>query len=48
MSAAGRRLMEEIGMVCNLLKLLPLYYNVDVGNGFREHEITHVFYGVCN
>ncbi|EEC1444777.1 isopentenyl-diphosphate Delta-isomerase [Salmonella enterica] len=48
MSAAGRRLMEEMGMVCNLLKLFPLYYNVDVENGFREHEITHVFYGVCN
>ncbi|ECL4818663.1 isopentenyl-diphosphate Delta-isomerase [Salmonella enterica] len=48
MSAAGRRLMEEMGMKCNLLKLFPLYYNVDVGNGFREHEITHVFYGVSN
>ncbi|ECW0140541.1 isopentenyl-diphosphate Delta-isomerase [Salmonella enterica subsp. salamae] len=48
MSAAERRLMEEMGMECNLLKLFPLYYNVDVGNGFREHEITHVFYGVCN
>ncbi|EAU9425546.1 isopentenyl-diphosphate Delta-isomerase [Salmonella enterica] len=48
MSAARRRLMEEMGMECNLLKLFPLYYNVDVGNGFREHEITHVFYGICN
>lgn len=48
MSAAKRRLMEEMGMDCNLFKLFPLYYNVDVGNGFREHEITHIFYGVCN
>ncbi|EAT4157308.1 NUDIX domain-containing protein, partial [Salmonella enterica] len=48
MSAAKRRLMEEMGIDCNLLKLFPLYYNVDVGDGFCEHEIAHVFYGVCN
>ncbi|ECC3466080.1 isopentenyl-diphosphate Delta-isomerase [Salmonella enterica subsp. enterica] len=48
MSAAKRRLKEEMGIECNLLSLFPLYYNVDVGNGFREHEITHVFYGVCS
>lgn len=48
LSAANRRLMEEMGIKCSLSKLLKIYYNVSVGGKLKEHEISHVFYGISD
>ena len=43
LSAANRRLREEMGIECPLSKLLKIYYNVYVGGDLTEHEIAHIF-----
>ncbi|EML8709668.1 isopentenyl-diphosphate Delta-isomerase [Escherichia coli] len=48
LSAANRRLREEMGIECPLSKLLKIYYNVYVGGDLTEHEIAHIFYGVSD
>jgi len=43
--SAQRRLMEEMGMDCDLEKLFHFTYNAQVENGLTEHEFDHVFIG---
>ena len=43
--AANRRLMEEMGLKCDLTELFSFTYRADVGNDLIEHEYDHVFYG---
>ncbi len=43
--ATDRRLMEEMGMDCNMEKAFDFVYKADVGQGLTEHEFDHVFVG---
>jgi isopentenyl-diphosphate Delta-isomerase len=43
--ATSRRLMEEMGMQCNITKAFDFVYKADVGQGLTEHELDHVFVG---
>ncbi len=43
--ATSRRLMEEMGMQCNITKAFDFVYKADVGQGLTEHEFDHVFVG---
>lgn len=43
--AAARRLREEMGVACALVRLMTTTYRADVGNGLIEHELVHVFGG---
>lgn len=44
--AAGRRLREEMGLVCPLRFSRTIRYSADVGNGLIENELVHLFVGV--
>ena len=44
--AARRRLMEEMGIRCDLSALGTLLYREDVGGGLVEHELVHLFGGM--
>jgi isopentenyl-diphosphate delta-isomerase len=44
--AAKRRLMEEMGFVCDLKKEFDFTYFVKFNNGLSENEFDHVFTGV--
>ncbi|MBN1597532.1 MAG: isopentenyl-diphosphate Delta-isomerase [Bacteroidales bacterium] len=46
--AAGRRLMEEMGMKCKLEKLFHFTYKIKLDHGLYEHEFDHVFVGVTD
>jgi len=46
--AANRRLMEEMGLQCELIELFNFTYHENFENGLTEHELDHVFLGVCN
>ncbi len=46
--AAMRRLMEEMGMQCELNKLFTFIYRAEFGNGLTEHELDHVFAGISD
>lgn len=46
--AAHRRLREEMGMDCNLIKWCELLYRAEFDNGLTEHEYDHIFIGVTN
>jgi isopentenyl-diphosphate delta-isomerase len=43
--AAKRRLMEEMGMVCDLSTSFSFTYKAKMENELIEHEIDHVFIG---
>jgi isopentenyl-diphosphate delta-isomerase len=43
--AANRRLMEEMGIACDLSESFDFIYNASVENGLTEHEYDHVFTG---
>ncbi len=45
MQAAGRRLVEEMGIRCPLKKKLDFVYQVSLDNNLSEHEFDHVFVG---
>jgi isopentenyl-diphosphate delta-isomerase len=45
LAAAGRRLMEEMGIECELRPAFSFIYRADLGNGLIEHELDHVFVG---
>jgi isopentenyl-diphosphate Delta-isomerase len=47
-TAARRRLLEEMGMVCPLELAFSFIYRADVGGGLIEHEYDHVFLGRFN
>lgn len=44
-SAAHRRLLEEMGMKCELTYGFNFLYKADVENGLLEHEYDHVYFG---
>jgi len=43
--AASRRLMEEMGMQCDLHEVYTFIYKAPVGQGLTEHEFDHVLIG---
>ena len=43
--AASRRLMEEMGMQCEMHEVFTFIYKAPVGLGLIEHEYDHVFFG---
>ena len=43
--AAQRRLMEEMGMSCEMREVYTFIYKAPVGQGLTEHEFDHVFIG---
>lgn len=43
--AAERRLVEEMGMLCQIHKAFSFLYYTDFDNGLIEHELDHVFIG---
>ncbi|PKP51845.1 MAG: isopentenyl-diphosphate delta-isomerase [Bacteroidetes bacterium HGW-Bacteroidetes-1] len=43
--ATSRRLLEEMGMHCEMNKAFDFIYKADVGQGLTEHEFDHVFIG---
>lgn len=48
LDAAHRRLMEEMGMKCELKKQFDFLYRAQVDNDLIEHEFDHVFFGVTD
>jgi isopentenyl-diphosphate Delta-isomerase len=46
--AAARRLREEMGMECSLVKGFDFVYKAEFGNGLKEHEYDHVFFGTSD
>ncbi len=47
-AAAHRRLMEEMGFDCSLVKILDFVYKAEFSGGLTEHEFDHVFIGYYN
>ena len=45
LTAAVRRLTEEMGLVCDLAPAFSFLYRADVDEGLVEHEFDHVFLG---
>lgn len=45
LAAARRRLVEEMGLRCELVPVHAFVYRADLGNGLWEHELDHVFVG---
>ena len=43
--ATSRRLMEEMGMTCEMHEVFTFIYKAPVGLGLIEHEYDHVFFG---
>ncbi len=46
-SAASRRLLEEMGISCTLEHAFSFIYRAPLPDGLTEHELDHVFVGVC-
>lgn len=44
-TAGSRRLLEEMGIVCELEKAGTFHYRTEFDGGLCEHEIDHVFVG---
>jgi isopentenyl-diphosphate delta-isomerase len=44
-AAANRRLMEEMGLICELEHKTQFTYKTNFDNGLIEHEFDHVFFG---
>jgi isopentenyl-diphosphate delta-isomerase len=47
-TAARRRLREEMGLSCPVTPALHFTYRASVGDGLTEHEYDHVFVGVVD
>jgi isopentenyl-diphosphate delta-isomerase len=45
--AVNRRLMQEMGIHCELDHAFSFIYREEM-NGLTEHELDHVFFGVCD
>ncbi|MBU1203262.1 isopentenyl-diphosphate Delta-isomerase [Patescibacteria group bacterium] len=45
LSAAHRRLKEELGFDCDLEEKFSFIYKAEFDNGLTEHEYDHVFFG---
>lgn len=48
LAAAQRRMMEEMGMQCDLTEKFHFIYKADVGQGLIEHELDRVFMARSN
>ncbi len=48
LTAANRRLSEEMGMRAELKEIFSFTYKQELENGLTEHEFDHVFIGFCN
>lgn len=48
LSAAHRRLKEEMGFDCDLAEIAAFIYEADLDKGLKEHEFLHVFVGEYN
>lgn len=46
--AAVRRLLEEMGMYCEIEHKFSFRYDAEVGNGLIENEYDHVYFGISN
>ena len=46
LSAAHRRLQEEMGFTTELQKAFSFTYHTDFDNGLTEHEVDHVYTGI--
>ncbi|MBN1180965.1 MAG: isopentenyl-diphosphate Delta-isomerase [Bacteroidales bacterium] len=46
--AASRRLMEEMGLSCELRQLFSFTYREKLDNGLTEHEYDHIFFGISD
>ena len=46
--AANRRLLEEMGMNCDLIYGFNFLYKADVQDGLLEHEYDHVYFGITD
>jgi isopentenyl-diphosphate delta-isomerase len=46
--AAKRRLQEELGFTCDLIKITEVSYNLPIENGMHKNEYTHIFVGQYN
>lgn len=46
--SARRRLMEEMGIECSLVKLFTFIYREKFDNELTEHEFDHVFFGITD
>lgn len=46
--AAARRLTYEMGIEAQLIDLFSFKYRAELENGLTEHEIDHVFWGICD
>ena len=47
-SAANRRLVEEMGLKCDLEEIFTFIYQTPFDNGLTEHELDHVLIGISN
>lgn len=47
-NAANRRLMEEMGLECNISEIFSFTYKEAINNQLTEHEFDHVFIGITN
>jgi len=45
LAAAGRRLVEEMGIAVPLIHVFDYSYRCDFDNGLTEHEYVYVFFG---
>lgn len=48
LSAAQRRLKEELGLECLLEHKSDFLYRAELDNGLIEHEFDHIFIGYCD
>jgi len=46
--AAKRRLMEEMGIECDLQHQFSFIYKAELEDGLTEYELDHVFFGMYN
>lgn len=46
--AVKRRLMEEMGMDCDVKEQFVFTYRSELDHGMIEHEVDHVFFGISN
>lgn len=48
LEAGHRRLMEEMGMACDLQERFSFVYRSELDQGLIEHELDHVMFGVSD
>lgn len=48
LDAAKRRLIEEMGLACEVEHKTSFIYKTNFDNGLIEHEFDHVFFGACD